>query len=370
VANAPQEYAAAALRILENPGERALLAAAGRSRMLSHHAWERSMQRLDRIIERCVASYQKPWREIVPLKQQTAHTSRDNARWPVMVLAHNEERQIKACLDSIFAAEAERQFEVFVMANGCTDRTEQIVRKYAERRPEVHLVSIALVDKCNAWNVFVHETVPAYCKDRDTYFFMDGDARAVRGSFSVMARALEDNANANAAAAVPASGRNAARDRKELLEDHGLVANLYALRGQFVERLREMAVRIPLKLEGDDGLLGALIKWDLAPDRQGFDAERIVPCALAGFEFESMSPLRPADWKNYWNRAVRYGRRRYEFELVARVLKTAGIRALPADVTQLYRDAGSLRLRWQGPYTLTNLIALHRMRRLGQSRLS
>src|SRR6185503_10801147 len=108
-------------------------------------------------------------------------------------------------------------------------------------------------DKCNAWNVFIHETVPAQCAGRDTYFFMDGDARAVPGSFSVMAGALKENARAHAAAAVPASGRNAARDRKEQLEDRGLVANLYALRGQFVQRLHEMEVRIPLGLEGDDG---------------------------------------------------------------------------------------------------------------------
>ena len=83
-----------------------------------------------------------------------------------------------------------------------------------------------------------------------------------------------------------------------------------------------------------------------------------------------MSPFRPADWTAYWKRAVRYGRRRYEFESLARILKTGGIAALPTDITQLYRGADSLRLRWQGLYTLTNLIALRRMRRLGQSRLS
>jgi glycosyltransferase involved in cell wall biosynthesis len=287
-----------------------------------------------------------------------------------MVLAHNEERHIEACLDSIFAAEPGRRFEIFVMANGCTDRTEGIVRRYSRTRPEVHLVSIALGDKCNAWNVFIHETVPAYCAGRNVYFFMDGDARAVPGSLSVMARALDDDTHAHAAAAVPASGRNAARDRDEQLRDRGLVANLYALRGGFVQRLRETKLRIPLKLEGDDGLLGALIKWDLEPDRQGFDGTRIVPCEDARFEFESMSPFRLADWKSYWKRALRYGRRRYEFELVARVLKTRGIAGLPTDITQLYAEAESLRLRWQGVYTLTNLIALHRMRRFGRSRLS
>jgi sugar transferase (PEP-CTERM/EpsH1 system associated) len=53
VADSPADLAAAVLRIVENPNERARLATAGRERMLSHHAWPRSMQRLDGIIGRC-----------------------------------------------------------------------------------------------------------------------------------------------------------------------------------------------------------------------------------------------------------------------------------------------------------------------------
>src|SRR5437868_1383166 len=117
--------------------------------------------------------------------------------WPVMVLAHNEERYIEACLDSIFAADPECRFEVYVMANGCTDATEDMVRRYGEKRPQVHLVSIRLGDKCNAWNLFIHDTVPAECPGRPVYFFMDGDARAVPGSFSAMARALTDDGYAH-----------------------------------------------------------------------------------------------------------------------------------------------------------------------------
>ncbi len=55
VADDPQAVAQAVLRIVENPQERARLAKSGRDRMLSHHAWPRSMRRLDGIIGRCVA---------------------------------------------------------------------------------------------------------------------------------------------------------------------------------------------------------------------------------------------------------------------------------------------------------------------------
>jgi sugar transferase (PEP-CTERM/EpsH1 system associated) len=42
------------LRLLDDPAERARLAAAGRARMLTHHSWDASMRRLDGIIDRCL----------------------------------------------------------------------------------------------------------------------------------------------------------------------------------------------------------------------------------------------------------------------------------------------------------------------------
>src|SRR5262245_4398720 len=60
--------------------------------------------------------------------------------WPVMVLAHNEARNIVACLDSIYAADPGHAFSIFVMANGCTDDTERIVNEYAETHDGTKLV--------------------------------------------------------------------------------------------------------------------------------------------------------------------------------------------------------------------------------------
>lgn len=289
------------------------------------------------------------------------------APYPVMVLAHNEERHIAACLDSIFAGDSDVGFEVYVMANGCTDRTETIVEAYARRNPAVRLVSIELGDKCNAWNVFVHEMVPTHCPGRAAYFFVDGDARFVPGSFSAMLRTFAAEPAANAVGAPPASGRSVQSDRRELLEERGLVANLYALRGSFVNRLIGMDVRIPCGLEGDDGLIGALVRWDLDPTRP-MNPMLIAPCAEAGFMFESMSPARLSDWYSYWRRMVRYGRRRYEFALLGERLRSLGTRGMPAHIRELYSRANELRLTWSGIYTLTNWVALAEMRKLARQR--
>jgi len=57
VADTPDAYCEAILRVVENATERQRLATAGRQRMLSHHAWPHSMKRLDRIIERCTKTF-------------------------------------------------------------------------------------------------------------------------------------------------------------------------------------------------------------------------------------------------------------------------------------------------------------------------
>jgi glycosyltransferase involved in cell wall biosynthesis len=285
-----------------------------------------------------------------------------------MVLAHNEERHIVACLDSIFAADPDREFEVFVMANGCTDRTEDLVKEYGRKRPGVFLVSIKMGDKCNAWNVFIHETVPQQCPGRQHYFFMDGDATAAPGAFKALARGLDQTPYAHAAAGVPLVGRNAAADRAAMVREHALVANLYALRSAFVTRLQEMGVRIPLKLEGDDGMIGAFVRWDLNPVHNPTDNERVVVCEDAGFRFVPFTPMRLGDWTTYWKRAVRYGRRNYEFRLLGPLIESKGMGAVPRDVQDIYPMAERLTLRWQGVYTITNWVALRQMRRIGRTR--
>ncbi len=286
--------------------------------------------------------------------------------WPVMVKAHNEEKRIVANLDSIFEANPGRSFNVFVMANACSDATEEIVHEYGKTHEGVNVVSIKLGCYCNAWNVFIHHIVPTYAPDSEVYFFIDGDCRAFPGSFDVLSDALARNPNANAAGSAPMSGRTRDEDTKLMLQNRSFYANLYALKGRFVRELHSKEVRLPVKFEGDDGLIGALVKWDLDPKTE-WRHDRIVQCPEAGFLFDPVSPWDRHAWKPYFRRLVRYGRRRYEFELLGPRLKKMGLQGIPEHVTELYRDSGRLKLRWQGIYTLTNLIALAQLRKYAQS---
>ena len=299
----------------------------------------------------------------MPRTEGSLGTRTGSQAWPVMVLAHNEAANIVACLDSIYAAEPGREFNIFVMANGCTDDTERIVTEYGRVHHGVTLVSIDMPDRCNAWNVFIHETAPTCVPDKDVYFFMDGDCRAVSGSFSELAKGLTENPTANAAGAPPMCGRDRAKDAREIIEQRGLVANLYALRGAFVRALQTKGVRLPLGLDAaDDGLIGALAKWNLDPRGQ-WDDSRIVPCPKAGFLFDPLSPANLKHWRQYWRRLVLYGRRLYDNQLLGRRLQQEGINGMPNRISDLYADAQSLRLRWQGIYTIPNYVALKRIQK-------
>jgi len=71
VADTADEIAAAVMRVVEQPRERARLAGAGRERALSHHAWPHSMRRLDAIVERCRAGIADSYPELSSTTETT-----------------------------------------------------------------------------------------------------------------------------------------------------------------------------------------------------------------------------------------------------------------------------------------------------------
>lgn len=74
------------------------------------------------------------------------------------VMAHNEEANIGSLLERVLAQRAQEAqlTEVVVIASGCTDRTEDVVRAWAERDPRLRLVVQPTREgKASAVNVFL-----------------------------------------------------------------------------------------------------------------------------------------------------------------------------------------------------------------------
>ena len=278
--------------------------------------------------------------------------------WPVAVFAHNEARNIIACLDSLRAA-TRHPFECYVLANACSDATEALVREYGAGHANVHLVSISLGDKANAWNVFVHEVAP---RGAPLYFFIDGDVRISPGALDAMAQALERHPQANGVSALPRSGRGIAAFQRDMLRDNGVAGGLYGMRGSFVERIRAQAINMPIGTIGEDALIGAMLKWDLRGDAR-WDDSRVVVAENAGFEFDPVSPWLPREWKKYFRRRVRYSVRGYQNKMLGRTIQPAGFAELPREVRDLYpRYPELLKLEWRGLDTIFGWLALQQIR--------
>jgi glycosyltransferase involved in cell wall biosynthesis len=278
----------------------------------------------------------------------------------VAVFAYNEENGIADALGRIEACADAATLRVHVLINGCTDRTERVVRAYRPTRAEVLPVVIARGDKANAWNHYTHEVAP---QDAAMHVFTDGDMLITPGSVGAFLHAFASEPHVHGCAGLPVSGRSRDAFRDKLRRQREMAGNLYAVRGDCLGEFRRRGVRLPFGIFGEDGLVTALIKHDL--DMRGRpDDTRITATAGAGFGYQQLSPWHPRDWRTYRNRKMRYAVRRQQAQMLYDLLREKGTAAMPSHVVDLYRQCGAgLQLRWNGVDTPFDWIALRRIRR-------
>ncbi|MEO8839215.1 MAG: glycosyltransferase family A protein [Herbaspirillum sp.] len=141
----------------------------------------------------------------------------------IAVFAHNEEKNIICCLESVKQAIRDGD-ECYVLNNGSNDNTGQLVDAFSKQNNFCKLMTIELGDKSNAWNVFCHQLGIV----ADIYIFLDGDCTVSNQAFDALEFCLKQNPNANAAAGIPAEAISK-KYRDAMLRDGGLAGNLYAL---------------------------------------------------------------------------------------------------------------------------------------------
>ena len=246
----------------------------------------------------------------------------------VTVLAHNEEARIAGCLDSLPLDDPDVQ--IWVVVNGSTDGTADVVRGYAGRG--VRLLEYAEGGKSRSWNRFALDEAPL----AETYVFVDGDAELVPGSIAALEAALQ-NSQANAAAAVPMNGRNAEHYRRAMVKERGLFGDCYALSGDFVQRIRASGIRLPNDLVGDDGLIGALAHTDLGPE-SAWQHELVEVCLDAGFYCEP-NRITLRGLKSQSKRMVSYAVRRFQNRIITRIMQSEGPAGLPDNLAEVYPAA-------------------------------
>lgn len=287
--------------------------------------------------------------------------------WSIAVFAHNEANGIAATLRSIDVAAQGTEARVFVLVNGCRDHTATIARALALASVQLQVVEIPLADKSNAWNLYLHTIAATPQTDSARlHAFIDGDVLIEPDSLHALAAAFEEVPTANAAGALPSSGRDRDAWCRRMVANGTLAGGLYALRGDFVERIRKRNIRIPLGFIGDDWLVSLWAKSDLNPLVAATPlAPRVVFANQAGFSFRSLSPWRPGDYRIYGRRLWRYALRGVQFEMVLGWLWHQLPESLPHDVEQLYQLAlPPSRLKWVGWSSVLRFLAVQNIRNL------
>lgn len=253
--------------------------------------------------------------------------TQDRIDFSVTVFAYNEERGIAETLGSAIANVPQgARVVIRVLANGCTDRTAEIVRRLSADNPAVHLHELALGDKCNAWNTYVY----ALLDDCPVHFFMDGDVTVSADAFAYMVRALSESPTVTAVAGMPQAGRGRDTYSRYIRERGWVFGNLYGVRHSHLQNLIRTGIRLPLGLRGNDHFITRILQSDLhAPwlERR----ERITFDGRAGYVFPSLNPLKPADVGLYYRRRVTYRLRELQLAHIA----DAPLSSLPADMSAI-----------------------------------
>ena len=249
----------------------------------------------------------------------------------VAVLAHNEERRIAACLESLPLGAP--GIEVYVIVNGSSDATASQARAAAGGRAVVH--DYAEGGKARSWNRFVFDELGEHA---ETHIFVDGDAAVAPGSIEALVKTLGEHPAANAASGLPLNGRRVKTYRAQVLGQHGLFGDLYALRGDFLARMRSAGVKLPDDVIGEDSLIGALAKTDLGP-LSDWREERVMPSPQAGFYCEPASLAHPRTWRMQYRRMINYSVRHFQNQMIAQIIRTAGPKGLPRTLASLYGEA-------------------------------
>jgi glycosyltransferase involved in cell wall biosynthesis len=107
-----------------------------------------------------------------------------NKLLPVAIMAHNEEKVIEKSIESIFHQESPAGYsvKVIVVANGCVDRTEEIVREFEKKNPDkVKLISMKEKGKTKAINqaISFFEDVTDTSSTMPYIIFLDADCEFI-----------------------------------------------------------------------------------------------------------------------------------------------------------------------------------------------
>lgn len=180
----------------------------------------------------------------------------------VCILAHNEAANIQQTIHGILAGTREIRPRVRVYANGCTDDTHDVVKRVAEKNPEVELIELARASKPNAWNAAFHDN-----KD-EILIFADADVDVGAGAVVAIHSTFKKCADAELVCCESwPDFRNSDWQQKLTgflqipIKQDFLIGHFYGIRrSAFMRYFQQQGLTgLPVGIAGDDAFLDQLV---------------------------------------------------------------------------------------------------------------
>lgn len=255
----------------------------------------------------------------------------------IALFAHNEQDAIKEAIIAIRQAGLAPQDQLFVLINGCTDRTREIVVKEASVDARIIPIVIDMGDKANAWNVYVHLHADPKAA---MHIFIDGDVKISVNAFKRMDQMWLEHPEALALSTMPRGGRQAEKWSRRIVQNHGMPGNFYALSNTLMSRMKAK-IWLPVGFMGDDTLLRWLILRDLNPTAVP-SKNRIRPIPDVFFDYSSFSRTTLTGLRRLWRRHLGYTRREIQFNVIKQFLIEHGVELMPLRITETYSKINPL----------------------------
>lgn len=225
-----------------------------------------------------------------------------NQSYSVVTFAYNEENSIAETIRSILVNCDHRITKFTVVANGCTDQTIDVAKASIEGAAvPCKVVELSLGDKCNAWNEYVFHHLP----EADVHFFVDSDVTFTEKAFPNLFDQLVRSPKKNAVTGLPQTGRNLSHYIELATRYSCLFGNLYGLSNEFVQRLVEKNIQLPVGLNWIDAQITKLVNENLEYSKGDYQ-HRVTFVEGVGYRFESLKPWKLKDIQLYINRICRY----------------------------------------------------------------
>ena len=255
----------------------------------------------------------------------------------IAVFAHQEEARIERCLESVVSATSKPDMlNVRVLANGCSDRTVELVTEFCSDRTGFALDVIELGDKSNAWNHYVHSDIDLQAN----HYFLDGDTWLPALALDAIEKTWDES---NDWAVAPLPIGVAENLRHFLHKNRCISGNFYGVSGKFITAVRQADFRLPVGYIGDDSLVSWLLQC-------GFDARGAPQGVAIVHDTGPVIPRVPINFgslKMLHKRYKRYALRYYQQEVFYALANNGQLQDLPANAAEIHGH-----LRRLGPRTL------------------